>query len=58
MLQLQDLRVDQVKKPCIGLIQENLMKFPSTMYLPYIHLTYSPYYTNLAYSKEICVKHV
>ena len=32
----QDLRVDQVKKSCIGLTQENLMEFQSTIYPTYI----------------------
>ena len=38
LLQLQDLKVDQVKRSCIRLIQENseLDKVPSTKYLPYI----------------------
>jgi len=33
------------------------MEFLGIMYLSYIHFAYSLYYTNLAYPKEICVKH-
>ena len=36
MLQLQDLRVGQVKEPCIGLIQENSIGNSIQDHLPYI----------------------
>ena len=36
MLQTQDLRVGQVNKPCIGLIQENLIENFVQTCLPYI----------------------
>jgi len=36
MLQLQDLRVDQVKKSCIGLTQENSIENSAQDYLSYI----------------------
>ena len=42
-------------EPWIGLLQENLIKFLSIVYLPYICLAYSLYYTILVYSKEIYV---
>jgi len=42
-------------EPWIGLLQENLMKFLSTVYLPYIYLAHSLYYTILVYSKETYV---
>jgi len=45
-------------EPGIRLSQENLMELLGTLYLSYIHLTCSLYYTNLAYSKEIYMKHV
>jgi len=36
LLQLQDLRVGQVKEPCIGLTQENLIENSVQDCLPYI----------------------
>ena len=36
MLQSQDLRVDQEKKPCIGFTQENSIKNSILNCLPYI----------------------
>ena len=44
-------------EPWIGLLQENLMEFLSTVYLPYICLAHSLYYTILVYSKEIYIYH-
>ena len=38
MLQTQDLRVGQADKPCIGLIQENLIENSVQDCLPYILL--------------------
>jgi len=51
LLQLQNLRVDQVKKSYIGLIQGNLIKFLDTKYLPYILMGVGLCSTTLAYSK-------
>ena len=51
VLQSQDLRVDQVKEPCIGFIQENLIESSLQSYLPYISILMvcTHYYT--AYPK-------
>ena len=51
MLQSQDLRVGQVKEPCIGLTQENLIENSIQDYLPYILISNSPCELFLAYSK-------
>ena len=50
MLQSQDLRVDQEKKPCIEFTQENLIESFIQDCLPYIPQT-NGLYTTLAYSK-------
>ena len=54
MLQSQDLRVDQEKKPCIEFTQENLIESFIQDCLPYIPQT-NGLYTTLAYSKWPCV---
>ena len=51
MLQFQDLRVDQEKKPCIGFTQENSIENSVQDCLSYILLVYSLYSTTLVYSK-------
>ena len=51
LLQLQDLRVNQVKEPYIGLTQENLIKNFIQDYLSYILKTTSLYSITLAYPK-------
>ena len=38
LLQIQALRVGQVKEPCIGLIQENLIENSVQDSLPYIQI--------------------
>jgi len=54
MLQLQDLRVDQVKESCIGLTQENLMEFlVQSIYIYLIYYTrWSMLLLCLAYPKD------
>ena len=42
MLQTQALRVGQVKEPCIGLTQENLIENSVQDSLPYIPWTHGP----------------
>jgi len=51
LLQSQDLRVSQVKKPCIRLIQENLIENSVQDCLPYILIPNGPCELFLAYSK-------
>ena len=49
VLQTQDLRVDQMNKPCIGLTQENLIENSVQYCLPYIVKPHGPcdYYFSL-----------
>ena len=51
MLQSQDLRVDQVKEPCIGLTQENSIENSVQDCLPYILILNGPCELFLAYPK-------
>ena len=51
MLQFQDLRVDQEKKPCIGFTQENSIENSVQDCLPYILLVHGSCSTTLAYFK-------
>jgi len=51
VLQTQDLRVNQEKKPYIGLIQENLIENSIQDCLPYIQIPNGPCKLFLAYSK-------
>ena len=51
MLQSQDLRVDQVKEPCIGLTQENSIENSIQDCLSYIQIPNSPCKLFLAYPK-------
>jgi len=51
MLQSQDLRVGQVKKPCIGLTQENSIENSAQDCLPYIQIPNGPCELFLAYPK-------
>ena len=51
MLQSQDLRVGQVKKPCIELIQENSIENSVQDCLPYILISDSLCELFLAYPK-------
>ena len=51
MLQLQDLRVSQVKEPCIGLTQENSIENSVQDCLPYIQIPNGLYKLFLAYPK-------
>jgi len=44
MLQTQDLRIDQVNKPCIGLIQENSIENSIQDCLSYILNYHGPCY--------------
>ena len=55
MLQSQDLRVGQVKKPCIRLTQENLIENSVQDCLPYIQIPNGPCKLFLAYPKWPCV---
>jgi len=43
MLQSQDLRVGQEKKPCIGFTQENSIENSVQDCLPYIPKSHGPY---------------
>ena len=58
MLKSQNLKVSQVKEPCIALIQENLIENSVQDCLPYILLTDGPCSTTLAYPKwlYVCLK--
>jgi len=58
MLQSQDLRVGQVKEPCIGLIQENSIEDSVQDGLPYILISNGPCKLFLAYPKWPCILHV
>ena len=51
LLQSQDLRVGQVKEPCIGLTQENLIENSVQDCLPYIPIPNGPCELFLAYPK-------
>jgi len=51
MLQTQDLRISQVNKPCISLIQENSIENSVQGCLPYIPQTTGLCTTTLAYPK-------
>jgi len=51
MLQSQDLRVGQVKEPCIGLTQENLIENSIQDCLPYIQIPNGLCKLFLAYPK-------
>ena len=51
MLQLQDLRVGQVKESCIGLTQENSVENFVQDCLPYILIPNGPCKLFLAYPK-------
>jgi len=51
MLQSQDLRVGQEKKPCMGFTQENLIENLVQNYLPYILKAHSLCPTILVYPK-------
>jgi len=57
MLQSQELKVVQVKEPCIGFIQENSIENSLQSSLPYIpiHIVYASYC--VFYPKALCVKH-
>jgi len=57
LLQSQDLRVGQEKKPCIGFTQDNLIENLVQDYLPYILKAHGLCPTILAYLKWPCVKH-
>jgi len=54
---LKDLRVGQKSKPCIGLIQENLIKSSLQNSLPYILLQMVHASYCAPYPKWPCVKH-
>ena len=58
MLQTQDLRVDQEKEPCIGLIQENSIENSVQDGLPFIpiYIVYASYCA--PYPKLPCISHV
>ena len=53
----QELRVVQVKAPCIGFIQENLIESSLQSSLPYIpiYMVHASYYAS--YPKVPCVRH-
>ena len=51
VLWLQDLRVNQVKEPCIGLTQENSIKNSVQDCLSYILIVHGTCSTTLAYPK-------
>jgi len=55
LLQSQDLRVGQVKEPCIRLIQENLIENSVQDCLPYIQIPNGLYKLFLAYPKWPCI---
>ena len=58
MLQTQALRVGQVKEPCIGLTQENLIENSVQDGLPYIQIPNGLYELFLTYPKRphVCLK--
>ena len=55
VLQSQDLRVDQVKKPCIGLTQKNSIENSVQDCLPYIQISNGLCELFLAYFKWPCI---
>ena len=58
MLQLQDFRVGQVKKPYIELTQENLIENSIQDCLPYIQISNGLCKLFLAYSKWLYISYI
>ena len=58
MLQSQELRVVQVKEPCIGFTQENSIENSVQDSLPYIQIPNGPCELFLAYPKQPCISHI
>jgi len=62
VLQSQDLRIGQVKEPCIGLIQENSIENSVQDCLPYILIPNGPcklFLNNHIYAlRSTCVLHI
>ena len=56
MLQLQDLRVGQVKEPCIGFTQENSIESSLQSHLPYISILMVYAHYCAAYPKQPYVR--
>ena len=57
LLQIQALRVGQVKEPCIGLTQENSIESSVQDSLPYIPRTHGPCQLFLTHPKQPCIYH-